>query len=164
MPCCCTTGRAYIALSPNRFQPHTFLTSLGRSTKSQMWPIHHRGGEALLNPSYIGMCGRRNIGGREPERHQTPAAPHQSVAVCLINTVHSIRKCNDHLGSTVILLCMNVFWFGHWHAFLRHPWVVCRALGCGVRRGLACTRRHKFRSRAGSVARALGVQRREYGK
>ena len=47
------------------------------------------------------------------------------------------------------------------HAFLRRPWVFSRALGCGARRGPACTPRRKFGSRAGSVARALGVQSRE---
>ena len=36
-----------------------------------------------------------------------------------------------------------------------------RALGCGARRGPACTPRCKFGSRAGSVARALGIQSRE---
>ena len=46
-------------------------------------------------------------------------------------------------------------------AFLRRPWVASHALGCGARRGPACTPRRKFGSRAGSVARALGVQRRE---
>ena len=50
MPCCCTTGRAHIALLPNTFHPHTFLTSLGRTTKSQLWPIRHWGGEALHSP------------------------------------------------------------------------------------------------------------------
>ena len=49
----------------------------------------------------------------------------------------------------------------HLHAFPRRPWVTSRALGCGVRRGPACTPRRKFGSRAGSVARALGVQSRE---
>ena len=54
-----------------------------------------------------------------------------------------------------------MFCFGHLHAFLERPWVFSRALGCGARRGLACKQRHKFWSRAGSAARALGVQSRE---
>ena len=44
---------------------------------------------------------------------------------------------------------------------LRRPWVFSRVLGCGARRGAACTPRRKFGSRAGSVARALAVQSRE---
>ena len=51
--------------------------------------------------------------------------------------------------------------FGHLHAFLRRPWVFLRALGCGARRGPACTPRWKLGSQAGSVARALGVQSHE---
>ena len=47
------------------------------------------------------------------------------------------------------------------HVFLRRPRVDSRALGCGARWGGACTPRRKFGSRAGSVARALGVQSRE---
>ena len=34
-----TTGRDHIAILPNTFQPHTFVTSFGRATKSQLWPI-----------------------------------------------------------------------------------------------------------------------------
>ena len=44
---------------------------------------------------------------------------------------------------------------------LFRPRVVARSLGCGARREPACTSRYKCRSRPGSVARALGVQRRE---
>ena len=50
---------------------------------------------------------------------------------------------------------------GYLHSFLRRPWVLSRALACGARRGAARTPRYKFGSRAGSVARALGVQSRE---
>ena len=50
MPYCCTTGGAHIALLPNTFQPRTFFTSCGRTTKSQLWPIRHWGGQALPNP------------------------------------------------------------------------------------------------------------------
>ena len=50
------------------------------------------------------------------------------------------------------------------HAFLRRPWVFSRALGCGARRGVACTPRRKFGSRAGSMARVLGVRSREIWK
>ena len=50
---------------------------------------------------------------------------------------------------------------GHLHAFLRHPYVFSHAFGCGARRGAACTPRRWFRSRAGSVERALGDQSRE---
>ena len=52
------------------------------------------------------------------------------------------------------------FFLGHLHAFLQRP-CLSRALGCGARRGLACTPRRMFRSRTGSVERALGVQSRE---
>ena len=47
------------------------------------------------------------------------------------------------------------------HAFLRRPCVFSRALDCGARRGPTGTRRRKFGSRVGSVARALGVRSRE---
>ena len=59
MPCRCTTGRAHIALLPNTFEPHTFLTTLGRTTKSQLWPISHYGGEALPDHEYILIVGSR---------------------------------------------------------------------------------------------------------
>ena len=61
------------------------------------------------------------------------------------------------------LLCITTHkcFFKHLQAFLRRPWVFSRALGCGVRRGTACTPRRKFGSRAGSVARALDVQKGE---
>ena len=45
--------------------------------------------------------------------------------------------------------------------FSRRPWVFSRALGCKGRRGFACTLRRKFGSRAGSVARVMGIQSRE---
>ena len=51
--------------------------------------------------------------------------------------------------------------FGPSHAFLWRPWIFPHALGCGARRGPTCTPRGKFGSRAGSGARALGVQNRE---
>ena len=41
------------------------------------------------------------------------------------------------------------------------PVGLSRALGCGARRRPACKTRRKFGSRAGSVARALGVQNRK---
>ena len=47
------------------------------------------------------------------------------------------------------------------HAFLRRPWVFSRALGRGSRRGAACSPLGKFGCRAGSVARAPGVQSRK---
>ena len=59
-----------------------------------------------------------------------------------------------------LLLCINAC-FLLLHAFLRPPWVFSRALGCGERRGGACTLRLKFVSRPGSVACALGVRNRE---
>ena len=59
MPCCCTTGRAHMSLLLNMFQPHTFPTSFGRTTKSQFWPIRHWGGEALPNHSYRNICKTR---------------------------------------------------------------------------------------------------------
>ena len=34
-------------------QPHIFLTSFRRSTTSQLWPIRHWDGGALLIPYYI---------------------------------------------------------------------------------------------------------------
>ena len=38
------------SLSPTTFQPHTFLTLLGRNTKSYyLWPTRQWGGEALPN-------------------------------------------------------------------------------------------------------------------
>ena len=44
-----------------------------------------------------------------------------------------------HRGS-YILLCTNVcLLFGHLHSFLRRPWVFSLHLGCGGRRGPACT-------------------------
>ena len=62
-------------------------------------------------------------------------------------------------------MCVRVscflFFVLHLHAFLRRPWVFSRALGCGARRGPDCTPRRNFGSRAGSVARTLGVQSRE---
>ena len=48
--------------------------------------------------------------------------------------------------------------FGHLHTFLRRPWVLSRALGCGARRGPACRQRRNFAFRACPVARAPGVQ------
>ena len=64
MSCCCTTGRVHMALLPNTFQRHTFLTSWGRTTKSQLWPIRHRGGEALPDPYY------NVIGDRKDKRNR----------------------------------------------------------------------------------------------
>ena len=52
--------------------------------------------------------------------------------------------------------------FGHLYAFFRRPCVFSRALGCGARRGAACTPRRKFGSRTGSVALSMGVQSREF--
>ena len=54
---------------------------------------------------------------------------------------------------------MHLFFCEHLHAILRRPSVFSRALGCGARRGPACTRRRR-RSRPGSVAHALGVHSR----
>ena len=61
----------------------------------------------------------------------------------------------------ILLVCTKVFWGGHLHDSLRRSWVFCRAFGCGARTGGPCTPRRKFESRAGSVARAPGVQSRE---
>ena len=58
----------------------------------------------------------------------------------------------------ICALFFGVLFLGHLCAFLGRPWVFSRALGCGARRGPACTPRRKFGSRAGSVARAPGVQ------
>ena len=64
--------------------------------------------------------------------------------------------------STGVLLCSfsSCFKF-NLHAFLRRPWVFSGALGCGARRGPACTPRHKFVPRAAPVTRALDVPTRE---
>ena len=48
--------------------------------------------------------------------------------------------------------------FSGLQAFLFRPGVFSRTLGCGARRGPACTPRCKCGSRPSSVARALGVQ------
>ena len=53
-----------------------------------------------------------------------------------------------------------IAFFAHCPAFHFWPRVFSRALGCGERRGAACTQRHKCGSRPGSVARAPGVQSR----
>ena len=63
--------------------------------------------------------------------------------------------CNSYILECHILPCI---YFLHFHAFLRRPWVFSRALGCGARRGPACTPRRTSGRRAGCVARALGVQ------
>ena len=61
----------------------------------------------------------------------------------------------------LILLCTGVCVFYVCRVFFRRPWFFSRALGYGARRGAACTPRRKFESRAGSLARTLGVQSRE---
>ena len=76
---------------------------------------------------------------------------------CIVLVYYSLQ----HVFIPLQYLSMCVCFFLHLRAFLWRPWVVCRALGCGARRGPTCTPRRKFGSRAGSVARALGVQRRE---
>ena len=47
---CYNTGRTYEARLPNTFQPHTFLISLVRTAKSQLWPMRRWVGDALSNP------------------------------------------------------------------------------------------------------------------
>ena len=55
---------------------------------------------------------------------------------------------------------MKCAFFCHRPAFLFRPRVFSHALGCGARRGAACTPRRECGSRPGSVTRALGVQSR----
>ena len=61
------------------------------------------------------------------------------------------------------LVCVRTkcTFFAEYKSFLFRPWVFSRDLGCGARRGAACTPQRKFGSRPGFVARALGVQSRE---
>ena len=60
-----------------------------------------------------------------------------------------------------ILLCIKLTFFQGYNSFIILPRVFSRALGCGARRGPACTPWCKCGSRPGSVARALGVQSRD---
>ena len=54
----------------------------------------------------------------------------------------------------------RTFFLAHGQAFLLRPRACPRVLGCGARRGAACTPRRKFGPRPGSVARAPGPQSR----
>ena len=65
-------------------------------------------------------------------------------------------------GNLVLLLCTPsiklTFFSGiPYKTFLFCPRLFSRALGCGARRGAACTRRCKCGPRPGSVTRALGA-------
>ena len=72
-------------------------------------------------------------------------------------SLFNLRHPRDFTSPT---LCANVF-FWTFARFSPAPAGFSRTLGCGARRGPACTPRRKFGSRAGSVARTLGVQSRE---
>ena len=64
----------------------------------------------------------------------------------------------------LVLPCVKLSSFTEYfvHFFsLSVAFLFSRALGCGARRGVACTPRCKCGSRRGSVARALSLQRRE---
>ena len=60
-------------------------------------------------------------------------------------------------NSYITTVCINAFFFFNNCTFFSGARGSSRALGCGARRGPACTPRRKFGSRAGSVARSLGV-------
>ena len=91
---------------------------------------------------------------------------------CTVLTVGSLKvRGFDGIGSALfgpsleVRICIYQVYdfFGggaEYKTFLLWPRVFSRALGCGARRGLACTPRCKCGSRAASVARALGVQNR----
>ena len=59
-----------------------------------------------------------------------------------------------------LCVCMKCAFLHIGQLFLLLPWAVTRSLGCGSRRGPACTPRRKYGSRPGTVAHALGVQSR----
>ena len=59
-----------------------------------------------------------------------------------------------------LCVCMKCAFLHIGQLFLLRPWAVSRSLGCGSRRGPACTPRRKCVSRLGYVARALGAQSR----
>ena len=69
-------------------------------------------------------------------------------------------SCDTILDMLHIFICMECTFFAHSHALLFRSRVFSRALGCGARRGPACTLRSKIGPRPGSVASALGVQSR----
>ena len=70
----------------------------------------------------------------------------------------------DMQPGTVVcmLLCTKCRLFAHPPPVLFRPRVFPHALGCGARRGPACTLGANFGPRPGSVARALGVQSRDF--
>ena len=68
------------------------------------------------------------------------------------------RETSHSPKGSLVLLCTNVCCFFTFARLFQRPWVFSRTLGCEARRRPACTPRRKFGSRAGCVARALGVQ------
>ena len=62
------------------------------------------------------------------------------------------------------LVCIGTKWTFSRNTFTFHlrPRVFSRAVGCGARRGAACTPRRKRGSRPRPVGRALGLQSREF--
>ena len=67
-------------------------------------------------------------------------------------------SCDTILDMLHIFICMECTFFAHSHALLFRSRVFSRALGCGARRGPACTHGASFGPWPCSVARALGVQ------
>ena len=71
-----------------------------------------------------------------------------------------VRKFDKH--TYIYTSSMKYTFFAEHATFLLGAPVFSRALGCAARMGLACTPRRKCGSRPGSVARALGLQGREF--
>ena len=76
----------------------------------------------------------------------------QRISLALLySTVRYMIPGTSYIGACI---CTKCTCFARLHALLGRPRVISRALGCGARRGAACTPRRKCWSRAGSVARS----------
>ena len=126
---------------------------MSRERPSSRW-VHHAVC-CLLAVPHLARLSRLCRGRARPCSHRLPATG--AVFVFFAEITVPIPSVYSYVYYYVLLVCV----FFSLHAFLRRPWVLSRALGCGARKWPACTPRCKFGSRAGSVARALGVQSRE---
>ena len=177
--CCCTVAAAKYTAFEGCYGTCSRNSSRAKNKKKMIfwgfpWPclarrIGKRSRDYLPARSTVNVQSTRH--GSRPGAKVAPrsvhAAPLRAVQPRARGRLTAGREKHGHVQKVCIwriyiLLCTNVYIFlEHLHSFLRRPWVFSCALGCGARRGPACTPRRKFWSRPGSVARAVGVQSRE---